>query len=423
MEIVTGKDLREALEKLTKHDIYDIERNLQFKVKAFLHSPVNATKEEMFRDIGRFIRQADNEDKKKLIDAIQAKLAEKAQLPVRGEVPNTRYIKWSDFSNLPSYPTISRAVHYPHNYKQKCHPMTKDGYVSVDAIYNMAAWANWKSSSLSPSEMATASAINNLPLLSLMQLNKGRRMDQPALFPAGLLPIAPYIDHSHPAGMPFDLYASGPDTITWATDLEGRLVYVKVKGVDIDRLLRVGMKQTLVLGLTRTERIKAVLGHSIALVDRITPGRWLPYAGAEYSSGTTWFLTKVWWMATFEEGPVTITVEGIRVLSQVELENIFQNTSALIGISKAPRAVVPSVEEPTTVGEMVEHNKRLLNQYREEFQQTFGVALSKFMHPMFGFDIVAFDSWLGTPDGTSTADYLAKTKGKKALTLVESLLR
>jgi len=189
MKIVTSKDLREALEQLTKHDIYDIERGLQFKVKAFLHSSVNASREEMFKDVFRFVKEADNEDRKKLIEAVKAKIAEKAQYPVRGEVPGTRYIKWSDFTSLPSYSLISRAVSYPGDYHQRCDPQTKDGYVSVHAIYNMSAWAGWKSSSLDPQEMAIAMAIDKLPLHTLMQLNKGRRKDQPALFPAGLLPI------------------------------------------------------------------------------------------------------------------------------------------------------------------------------------------------------------------------------------------
>lgn len=140
------------------------------------------------------------------------------------------------------------------------------------------------------------------------------------------VPIAPYIDHMRREGMPFDLYAYGPDTVTWATGLYPRLVWIKVKGLNVDNLL----KDMFFILHSKEDRIKLVLGQSIASADRITPGRWLPYSGAEYHKG--W--GKVWYMATFEDGPVTITLEGIRTKSQIELEDAFQNTKALVGISK-----------------------------------------------------------------------------------------
>lgn len=98
-----------------------------------------------------------------------------------------RYIKWSDFTLLPGYPYIERAITYPYDYRKKCSPVTKDGYVSVAAIYNMSAWANWKSSSLGVVDRKISEAINNLRLYALMKLNKGRRSNQPALFPIRLL--------------------------------------------------------------------------------------------------------------------------------------------------------------------------------------------------------------------------------------------
>jgi len=72
--------------------------------------------------------------------------------------------------------------------------------------------------------------------------------------------------------------------------------------------------------------------------------------------------------------------------------------------------------------DLIQHNKDKLNQSRDKFQLIFGIPLTRFMHPLFGFDIVNFDTWLGTPDGTSTHDYLLETKGQEALNLVESLL-
>jgi len=75
-----------------------------------------------------------------------------------------------------------------------------------------------------------------------------------------------------------------------------------------------------------------------------------------------------------------------------------------------------------TISDLVWHNKGLLDQYRQQFQQVFGAPLSKFMHPLFGFDIVRFDEWLKTPDGTSTADYLKQTKGETGYNLIASLI-
>ena len=183
------QDLVDALNRLTKYELHDLSSKLWSK----LHDPIvfqsGATKTDRVNSIVRWVRRASGQDRVTLINAVQAKLAEKEQYPVRGEVPGTRYIKWDDFTALPNYPRISRAVNYPHNYRRACKPYTKDGYLSVDAIYNMSSWAGWKSSSLDPREAAIARAIHDLPLGQLMTLNTGRRMDQPALLPQGLLPI------------------------------------------------------------------------------------------------------------------------------------------------------------------------------------------------------------------------------------------
>lgn len=74
------------------------------------------------------------------------------------------------------------------------------------------------------------------------------------------------------------------------------------------------------------------------------------------------------------------------------------------------------------MADLIRHNKELLNQNRSKFQNTFGIPLTRFMHPLFGFDVVSFDSWLNVPDGVSTADHILATKGQEALTLVEVLL-
>ena len=58
----------------------------------------------------------------------------------------------------------------------------------------------------------------------------------------------------------------------------------------------------------------------------------------------------------------------------------------------------------------------------QEFQSTFGVKLSEYFNGLFGFEIVAFDKYIGTPDGTSLKDYLTEKYGVKACQLVESLI-
>ena len=183
------QDLLDALEKLTKYEIDDISRKLWHDLDDFIVFQSGATKKDMINSLVRWFKRVSHKDRITFIKAVQAKLAEKEQLPVRGEVPGTRYIKWADFTSLPNYPLISRAVNHPHDHRRACKPYTKDGYLSVDAIYNMSSWAGWKSSSLDDRERAIARAIHDLPLGALMTLNKGRRMDQPALLPQGLLPI------------------------------------------------------------------------------------------------------------------------------------------------------------------------------------------------------------------------------------------
>jgi hypothetical protein len=97
-----------------------------------------------------------------------------------------RQITQQAMEQTPSYREIEPAITFRYDYTKQCNPFTRDGYVSVAAIYNMASWSSWKSSSLGLREQAVASGIAGLPLHTLMQLNQGRRSNQPALFPAWL---------------------------------------------------------------------------------------------------------------------------------------------------------------------------------------------------------------------------------------------
>ena len=64
-------------------------------------------------------------------------------------------------------------------------PFTKSGLVAVQALFNLSRWSSWKSSSLGDEERGIADSIGGMKLYKLMELNKGRRMNEPALFPEG----------------------------------------------------------------------------------------------------------------------------------------------------------------------------------------------------------------------------------------------
>jgi hypothetical protein len=123
----------------------------------------------------------------KLEAALRQKEAERRVRMMKRPLPRTRFIRWMELEALPSFPLIRRAIMFRFDHTRAASPKTKDGYVSVAAIYNMLSWANWKSSSLDPTEAAIAAAINKLPLGELMRLNEGRRIDQPAFFPVGFM--------------------------------------------------------------------------------------------------------------------------------------------------------------------------------------------------------------------------------------------
>lgn len=66
--------------------------------------------------------------------------------------------------------------------------------------------------------------------------------------------------------------------------------------------------------------------------------------------------------------------------------------------------------------------KRLTKQEQAQLQELFPFNATRFMHPLFGFDICAFDEALGTPKGVSTEDHLTREYGQEATDLIKSLL-
>jgi len=109
-----------------------------------------------------------------------------------------RYIAKEELQSLPGYPAIEEALFYGTGWMSEFEPIsdldslhrrrwpfTRRGYVAVQAIYNMYRWASTYSSSLGDYDRTLAGAIHGLGLGQLMELNTGRRMNEPALFPEG----------------------------------------------------------------------------------------------------------------------------------------------------------------------------------------------------------------------------------------------
>ena len=64
----------------------------------------------------------------------------------------------------------------------------------------------------------------------------------------------------------------------------------------------------------------------------------------------------------------------------------------------------------------------LTEQQRQEFIKHFNTQINRFWHPFFGFDIIKFDEWIGTPDGTSTRDYIAQKYSPEAAQFISDML-
>ena len=57
---------------------------------------------------------------------------------------------------------------------------------------------------------------------------------------------------------------------------------------------------------------------------------------------------------------------------------------------------------------------------QKEFYRFFKKPVNHFWN-ITGFDVVKFDEYLGTPDGTSMKDFILKKYGARAVELVQSL--
>lgn len=184
--MVTAFEFEALLSQLTMHDLYELHQQLYHEYPT---APLWTTGVAKSQQVSNFTRWVKGEPDKvaRTMELVRSKLQEKQMVP-KGLAEGTRYITREELEALPSFPELVEAMEFPFK-AGKCDPFTRDGkYVSVAAIYNMSAWAGWKSSSISEYERSKAEAVHGLHLGDLMTLNHGRRTDQPALFPAtGLL--------------------------------------------------------------------------------------------------------------------------------------------------------------------------------------------------------------------------------------------
>ena len=72
--------------------------------------------------------------------------------------------------------------------------------------------------------------------------------------------------------------------------------------------------------------------------------------------------------------------------------------------------------------ELIKKNKENIVAHRLNFRHTFGRELTAFMHPLLGFDVIAFDDYLKTPDGQSTNDFITEKYGEAACEMIHALL-
>ena len=70
------------------------------------------------------------------------------------------------------------------------------------------------------------------------------------------------------------------------------------------------------------------------------------------------------------------------------------------------------------------HNKiQQFGKHKFEFTNIFGLSISPYAHPIFGFDIVKFDEDIKVPDNISCKNHINNKYGKAAVELIEKLMK
>lgn len=73
-------------------------------------------------------------------------------------------------------------------------------------------------------------------------------------------------------------------------------------------------------------------------------------------------------------------------------------------------------------------NRKLYHEYKYDFEEIFKLPLKNFLnlenpvHLFTGFDIVAFDIIIKTPDGKSTKEFVQEKYGWRAIEIISQLI-
>ena len=82
-------------------------------------------------------------------------------------------------------------------------------------------------------------------------------------------------------------------------------------------------------------------------------------------------------------------------------------------------AIMPKYLRP-----IVNDTLRKVEVYGALFESIFHVRLNKYMHPVFGFELIRFDDEIIKPkDGESCRDVVEREYGKKAVDLILELIK
>lgn len=87
---------------------------------------------------------------------------------------------------------------------------------------------------------------------------------------------------------------------------------------------------------------------------------------------------------------------------------------------------IPDQEKPVlhrSLGDLVIARRKVVQDYSRVFLSTFGVQLGRYMHPLFGFDVVRFDQMIQPKDGESTKDKVEREYGQEAVDLIMELIK
>ena len=79
-------------------------------------------------------------------------------------------------------------------------------------------------------------------------------------------------------------------------------------------------------------------------------------------------------------------------------------------------------EEKMSVKGIVASNGEKKHKEADAFYHVFGVPITKYMHPLFGFEVILFDEFINPPDGTSLAQAVEDKYGLEGYNILARLM-